>query len=88
MSSKTTFPMVEGRSSGRDSMHSHYGRRIERDGTWTVYHVFTGLPAEIGGRFMLDLEEAEATRTMTWVNAGNVERRRIARRHAGERSPQ
>ncbi|WP_292895607.1 hypothetical protein [Nitratireductor sp.] len=24
---------------------TQYGRRIEVDGTWTVYHVFTGVPA-------------------------------------------
>ena len=26
----------------RDS--EHYGRRVEADGTWTIYHVFTGVP--------------------------------------------
>ena len=28
---------------------SDYGRRVEGDRSWTVYHVFTGAPANIGG---------------------------------------
>lgn len=70
----------EGGALNRDSMHSQYGRRIEPDGTWTVYHVFTGAPASIGGQLMASLKEEAATETMLWVNASNAERRRIATR--------
>ena len=35
----------EGGAPGRDSMDHQYGRRIETDRSWTVYHVFTGVPA-------------------------------------------
>jgi hypothetical protein len=35
----------EGGASGRDSMDHLFGRRIEADRSWTVYHVFTGIPA-------------------------------------------
>ena len=35
----------EGGAPGRDSLDRQYGRRIEADRSWTVYHVFTGAPA-------------------------------------------
>ena len=35
----------EGGAPGRDPMDHQYGRRIEADRSWTVYHVFTGEPA-------------------------------------------
>jgi hypothetical protein len=75
---------IEGCTVRQDSMHNQYGRRIERDGTWTVYHVFSGVPAQIGGQSMYGLDKARATETMVWVNASNVERRRIAKRNADD----
>ena len=30
-----------------DSENAHYGLRIEAGRSWTVYHVFTGVPADI-----------------------------------------
>ncbi|MBZ9872330.1 hypothetical protein LB542_15870 [Mesorhizobium sp. BR1-1-9] len=33
-----------------------YGTRKERDETWTVFDLFTGLPAEIQGHPYIDLE--------------------------------
>ncbi len=69
----------EGGALHRFSMHHHYGRRIERNGSWTVYHVYTGLAAELGKRATTGLNETTATRMMLSLNAHNVERRRAAR---------
>lgn len=40
---------------------SRYDMRKEADDTWTVFDVFTGLPAEVNGvpLAMLDIEEAD-----------------------------
>lgn len=52
--------IVEGpRGPGAD--HHHYGRRVEADGTWSIYHVFTGEPAAIGGHSMIGLSRSRAT---------------------------
>jgi hypothetical protein len=37
------------------------GRRIEADGSWTAYHVFTGIPATIGDEVMVGLSRDDAT---------------------------
>lgn len=47
----------------------YLGRRIEADGSWTTYHVFTGAPARINRRLMLGLTKCEATATMVRRNA-------------------
>lgn len=38
-----------------------YDMRQELDGTWTVFDIFTGMPAEVYGQFccLLDIEEAD-----------------------------
>jgi hypothetical protein len=59
----------EGGASGPYDMNHHYGRRIEPDGSWTVYHVFTGVPADMGSRPMAGLSETDATTTMIVLNA-------------------
>ncbi|MBZ9656316.1 hypothetical protein [Phyllobacterium lublinensis] len=69
----------EGGAIHRFSMHHHYGRRIERNGSWSVYHVYTGCPAELGRRATTGLNETTATRMMLSLNANNIERRRAAR---------
>lgn len=53
-----------------------YGRRIEADHSWTVYHVFTGIPAHVDGAPMVGLTRAHATRSMLDLNRRNVEARR------------
>lgn len=45
-----------------------FGRRIESDRSWTVYHVFTGVPARRGGKPMTGLSRAEATDGMVSLN--------------------
>ena len=59
----------------------HFGRRIEADRSWSVYHVFTGVPARAGGRSMIGLNRSEATRQMLFLNRRN-ERLRIERNEA------
>lgn len=54
-----------------------YGRRVEMDRSWTVYHVFTGVPADSGCGVMTGLSRAEATDSMMSLN-----RRRDMRRGA------
>lgn len=55
-----------------------YGRRVERDGSWSIYHVFTGAPAEIRGVPTTGLTRGCATEGMLSLNRRNE-------RHAGER---
>jgi hypothetical protein len=66
----------EGGSVSRDSMDHHYGRRVEADRSWTVYHVFTGVPADVGGRTMIGLGRAAATEGMMSLNLRNAGRRK------------
>lgn len=46
----------------------HYGRRVEVDRSWTVYDVFTGVPATIGGHAMVGLSRQAATERMLAMN--------------------
>jgi hypothetical protein len=45
-----------------------YGRRIEGDRSWTVYHVFSGIPANPGGQIMIGLSRSLATGAMQRLN--------------------
>jgi len=65
-----------------DDMNHDYGRRIEPDRSWTVYHVFTGGPAELPNQSMTGLGEADATAKMLFLNAHNGERRKAAKASA------
>jgi hypothetical protein len=66
----------EGGARGRDPRDHQYGRRIETDRSWTVYHVFTGVPARIGGDAMIGLSHRDATEGMMSLNLRNLGRRR------------
>jgi hypothetical protein len=66
----------EGGALGQSSMDHHYGRRIESDRSWSVYHVFSGIPADAGGRSMTGLNRSDATEGMLSLNRRNEERRR------------
>ena len=46
-----------------------YGRRIERNGTWTIYHVFSGVPAEYAAWKMVGLNVKTAARALRILNA-------------------
>ena len=66
----------EGGAPGRDSMDHQYGRRIETDRFWTVYHVFTGVPAQADGQIMTGLSRSAATDGMVSLNRRNERRHR------------
>jgi hypothetical protein len=68
----------EGGALDRCDMNHHYGRRIEPDGSWTVYHVFTGAPADMGSRPMGGLSKTDATTRVIMLNAHNAKRRKAA----------
>ncbi|MBA5777089.1 hypothetical protein H2509_08090 [Stappia sp. F7233] len=63
-----------------DDMNNQYGRRVEVDGSWTVYHVFTGIPAADRSHMMVGMSRAGATRRMISLNLRNAERRRLKTR--------
>lgn len=50
------------------SADHQFGRRIEADRSWTVYHVFTGVPAQIAGEDMVGLSRSDATSNMLSLN--------------------
>lgn len=59
----------------RHTPDHHYGRRVEADRSWTVYHVFTGVPARIDGNMMIGLSQGAATDGMLSLNRHNEARR-------------
>jgi len=65
----------EGGASRQDSMDHQYGRRVEGDGSWSIYHVFTGVPAKIHDHSMIGLSRSHATAGMLSLNRRNEERR-------------
>ncbi len=54
--------------SGREPVDRQYGRRIEMDRSWTVYHVFTGVPVRADGHVMTGLSRSDATSGMLSLN--------------------
>jgi hypothetical protein len=52
------------------ALDRQYGRR-EPDRSWTVYHVFTGVPAHANGQIMTGLSRSEATDGMLSLNRSN-----------------
>lgn len=62
-----------------DCADGQYGRRIEADRTWTVYHVFTGVPARADGQAMIGLSRSKATDGMVSLNRRNETRRCVER---------
>lgn len=58
----------EGGAPSRDAINHQFGRRIETDRSWTVYHVFTGTPAHVGGQAMTGLTRSDATSGMMSLN--------------------
>ncbi len=66
----------EGGAAAPDTSDDPFGRRVEADRSWTVYHVFTGVPARVDGAAMTDLSRSAATDGMLSLNLRNVERRK------------
>ena len=65
----------EGGASARAPGDEQYGRRIEADRSWTIYHVFTGVPANREGEEMIGLSRSDATDGMLSLNRRNDVRR-------------
>ena len=66
----------EGGAPAADSPDGQFGRRVEMDRSWTIYHVFTGVPARVDGSAMTDLSRSAATDGMLSLNLRNVKRRK------------
>ncbi len=66
----------EGGAPGPDLAEHQYGRRIEADRSWTVYHVFTGVTAHVGDDNLAGLDRSQATSRMMSLNLCNAERRK------------
>jgi hypothetical protein len=66
----------EGGAPGRDLTEHLYGRRIEADRSWTVYHVFTGVAARVGDDDLIGLSRSQATSRMMSLNLRNAECRK------------
>src|SRR5271166_2436550 len=69
----------DGRAPATDSDDHDYGRRIEADRSWTVYHVFSGVPARIDGVTMTGLRRSDATDSMLSLNRCTVRAQTRAR---------
>jgi hypothetical protein len=46
------------------------------DRSWTIYHVFTGVPVRVDGSALTDLSRSAATEGMLSLNLRNVKRRK------------
>jgi|ERR1700677_1170138 hypothetical protein len=66
----------EGGSRAPDTPDGQFGRRVEMDRSWTIYHVFTGVPARVDGSALTDLSRSAATDGMLSLNLRNVKRRK------------
>ncbi|MGB3502882.1 MAG: hypothetical protein WBA44_14760 [Mesorhizobium sp.] len=66
----------EGGASARAPGDEQYGRRIEADRSWTIYNVFTGVPANRAGQEMIGLSRSVATDGMLSLNRRNEVRRK------------
>jgi hypothetical protein len=64
-----------------------FGRRVEMDSSWTIYHVFTGVPARVDGSAMTHLSGSAATDGMLSLNRRNVKRQRAERANAMNSRP-
>jgi hypothetical protein len=58
----------EGGAPGPGIANHQYGRRVEVDRSWTVYHVFSGVPARRSGNPMTGLSRSDATEGMLSLN--------------------
>jgi hypothetical protein len=61
----------EGGAVGRHALDEQFGCRIETDRSWTVYHVFSGVPARAGGQNMTNHNRVDATEGMLSLNRRN-----------------
>lgn len=57
------FPVTDTKSENR-----RYGRRMEQNGTWTVFDSLSGLPAEIGSRQATGMQPHDAEEMVDILN--------------------
>jgi hypothetical protein len=53
---------------GHKATHPRYARRIEQNGTWTVFDLFTGHTAEVGSRLTAGMQMSDAEEIMDVLN--------------------
>jgi hypothetical protein len=61
----------DGGALGREPVRDEFDRRIEADGSWTLYRVSTGAPARIGGHLMEGMNAVDSLNRLAKVNARN-----------------
>ena len=61
----------EGGAPSHSTTRHQYGRRIEAHRTWTVYHVFTGIPSSADGNDMTGRSHMDATTSIVSLNLRN-----------------
>ena len=66
----------EGGTRAPDTPDGQFGRRVEMDRSWTIYHVFTGVPVRVDGSALTDLSRSAATEGMLSLNLRSVKRRK------------
>jgi hypothetical protein len=66
----------EGGARASDTPFDQFGRRVEMDRSWTIYHVFTGVPARVDGSALTGLSQSTATDGMLSLNLRNVKRQK------------
>lgn len=67
-SSGTSTPLHIKAGLGCEGLSHVFGRRIEADRSWTVYHAFTGTPVVVAGYAMMGLSRQVATDRMLAMN--------------------
>ena len=53
---------------GNKATHLRYARRIEKNGTWTVFDIFTGHTADVGRRLTAGMEMRDAEEILGVLN--------------------
>lgn len=66
----------EGGAQASSPPDGQFGRRVEMDRSWTIYHVFTGVPARVDGSPLTDLSGSAATDGMLSLNRRNIKRQK------------
>ena len=69
----------EGGAQASSPPDGQFGRRVEMDHSWTIYQVFTGVPARVDGLALTDLSGSAATDGMLSLNRRNVKRQQKER---------
>jgi hypothetical protein len=66
----------EGGAQASNPPDGQFGRRVEMDSSWTIYHVFTGVPARVDGAALTNLSGSAATDGMLSLNRRNIKRQK------------